>query len=304
MLKDVQKLINEELIEFNTKLQENLKSNLAEFEPVLDYVFAAKGKQIRPTFGILAAKVLGEFNKNQSLFLQGIELIHQATLFHDDVIDNSSLRRGQKALQVEFNNKIAILTGDYFLSTALKNIYKINNHKINEKVANCMQKICEGELAQNFSLNQILQIGKYLEKTNAKTALLFELALEGVGILSENTTDEQIQALKNFGQNFGMAFQIKDDIKNFEKAEDKPVQNDLKEGVITAPIIFLAQEFPQVQELLEQQNYDEILDLLEKSNALEKTQKLAQGYIDEAKLALNNLPQNEYSSVLKKILTF
>ena len=302
-MKNIISLIQNELSEFNLELKKNIESDVSEFKSVLDYIFETKGKQIRPILGILCSKALGEFNLQQNLFLQGIELVHNATLFHDDVIDNSQTRRGRASLQQKFSNKIAILAGDYFLSVAIKMINAIKNPRIYDSFAVCIKEICEGEMEQNFSLNKILSIDEYIQKTRRKTALLFALAVEGSAILSLNSEDNLINNLKIFGEDFGILFQIKDDINNFKICSDKPFYNDMKDGIYTAPIIFLAEEFPQIKQMLIDKDFDSVIKILNESNAIEKTEKLAEKYYTKAQAAIDILPDNQYKISLQNLLS-
>ncbi len=302
-MQNITSLIQSELSEFNLELKKNIESDIPDFKSVLDYFFETKGKQIRPILGILCAKALGEFNFKQNLFLQGIELVHNATLFHDDVIDNSQTRRGKASLQQKFSNKIAILAGDYFLSVAIKTINAVGNPLIYKVFSDYIKEICEGEIEQNFSLNKILSIDEYLQKTRQKTALLFALATEGSAILSSNPDDKLINNLKIFGENFGILFQIKDDINNFKICSDKPFYNDMEEGIYTAPIIFLAEEFPQIEQLLIDKDFENVIKMLNSSDAIEKTEKLAKKYYTIAETALDILPDNQYKTTLKNLLS-
>lgn len=299
MREDLTNFIKKEFDFFNENFLLSIENSMEDFAPIIAYTNKTKGKQLRPIIGILCAKCLGEFNEQQNLLLQAIELIHNATLFHDDVIDEAAERRNQKTLHKEFSSKIAILTGDYFLSCALRNIYKIKNPELNELFADCMIKICEGEIEQNLTLNKILPLEKYIEKTRRKTALLFKLVAQGISILS-GTSNKQLEV---FGENFGILFQINDDLKNFMPAENKPILNDLKSGVITAPIIFLSEEYPKVNELLKRNQYDAILELLNKSNALKKTRELINKYKLSAQKALNELPHSQAKNQLLDLLS-
>ena len=301
MLENISSHIFNELKNFNDNLKKSLTTNLSDYTNVLDYIYSNPGKQIRPITGIFLAKILGDFNDKQENFLQVIELIHNATLFHDDIIDESDVRRNKPALHKKFSNKIAILTGDYFLTVALKNMYEIANTEINFLVSSYIQKICEGEIEQNLTLNTIPTLENYLGKTKNKTALLFELTALGISILSDNQNYND--NLKNFGLNFGMYFQIRDDLKNFESKDNKPVLNDLESGVITAPIIFLSQEYNNILDLINNRKYDEILSLLDKSNAKNKTFELMQKYLNMAKESLNQLPDSEYKDLLFNLLS-
>ena len=300
MTEELSKFLSVELTEFNIGLKNSLKTSVEKYEDVLDFVFEAKGKQIRPIFGILISRMLGEFSHSQNVFLQAIELIHNATLFHDDIIDEADIRRNRAALNKEFSNKIAVLSGDYFLTCAIKNICSLNDSEIISLVANYMKEICEGEIEQNITLNEIPSLEEYLDKTKRKTALLFSLTMQGIGLLSQNP--EFAPALKTFGEFVGMIYQLQDDIKNFLEYNDKPVLNDLKSGVITTPIIFLSQENKEIKKLILEKNYDEIFSLLQKSDAIEKSKQLIKDCYDKAQTISKDFPENNYKEYLLKLL--
>ena len=304
MNNEVLNLIKSDINEFNNGLINNAKTAIKDFEPILNYIFSTKGKQIRPILGILLAKCISNsFSIKQNLFLQAIELTHNATLFHDDVIDEADIRRNKKTLHKEFSNKIAILAGDYFLSIAIKNIYTLNNPQINSLFAEYMKAICEGEIEQNLSLNKIISLEEYISKTEKKTALLFELTTSGIATLSDNPNKEIIKYCQNLGKNLGILFQLNDDLNNFYPQKDKPILNDLKSGVITAPIIFLNEEYPETQTLINEQKYDTILENLNNSNAWDKTKILIQKYYNETEKYLNLLPQNIYTDAIYTLLS-
>lgn len=304
MQNKINKLIEKELTQFNFGLKQNIRSSTEEFQEVLEYIIKTRGKQIRPILGILCSNIIGQFNERQNIFLQGIELIHNATLLHDDVIDESKIRRGNIALHQKFSNKIAILTGDYFLSTAIEIIHKLKSQKINNLLAKYMKEICEGEIEQNFSAYKILPIKKYLKKTERKTALLFELTTHGCAILSENKDGKVQTKLKNVGRNFGMIFQIKDDLKNFQKKDNKPVHNDVENGIYTAPIIFLAKEFPEIKNILAQKKYQQLSEYFKKSQAITKTQNLINHYQQNALLQIKDFPKSVHKEALKELLSY
>ena len=301
MIEEIKKCIKEELRSFNMALQEGILPSVPEYNKVLDFIFSTKGKQIRPIIGILISKMLGNFSWQQNTFLQAVELIHNATLFHDDIIDEADIRRNKPTLNKKFSNKIAVLSGDYFLSCAIEKIYSLENKQINFLFSYYMKQICEGEIEQNLSLNKLISIESYLEKTKRKTALLFALTTGGVSILADK--EELSKKLLLFGETIGMIYQLKDDLKNFEEYVDKPVFNDLKNGIITAPVIFLAQNNKNIKNMIAQKKYDEILLLLKKSNAVKLTKELIQKYVEQAFLLTKNFPENMYKNHLLALLS-
>ena len=154
-------LIKQEFLKFDKGLEGSLQGSIEDFSPILNFFLNSQGKKIRPALGILFSKGLGNFTEKQNIFLQAVELIHNATLFHDDVIDGADERRNNESLNKKFSNKLAILSGDYFLSCALKNIAQLAHPKINSLLAECISQLCEGELEQDLNLYKIISMEKY-----------------------------------------------------------------------------------------------------------------------------------------------
>lgn len=302
-MREITSLIQKDLNIFNYYYSESLKTTVRDFNNILEYVVSNNGKQIRPILGILISKMLGEYNSKQRDFLIAIELIHNATIFHDDVIDDAKFRRNNETLKQKYSNKIAILTGDYFLSTAIKIINSLENIEINQLFSSFMKEICEGEIEQNLTLYTVPTIDEYIDKTRRKTALLFELTTLGVSILSKIKDKRTNNILKDFGENLGILFQIKDDLDNFKEKDAKPSLNDLKEGIITAPIIFTNEEY-DINLLLTSQKYDDIIVLMHKTKAIAKTQNLIEQYYNEALTFIEKLPDNEYKEKIILLLSY
>jgi geranylgeranyl pyrophosphate synthase len=164
-----------------------------------------------------------------------IELIHNATLIHDDVIDNSDTRRGQKTLNSEFDNSLAVISGDFLLSAAMKKLLNLNSCEILSIFARAIEKMCLGEINQYFNRFKTTSIDEYIEKSRNKTATLFMTSLESASKLNEKM---DVKKALDFAENFGIAFQIRDDLLNFTEKNDKPTQNDFASGIYTAPVIF------------------------------------------------------------------
>ncbi len=297
MIEDTLKLINDEFSAFDNSFRASITSSVPDFEEVLLYFLEQKSKKIRPVVGILLSKMLGYFNEKQSAFLQAVEFIHNATLFHDDIIDEADIRRGFPSLNKKFSNKIAVLSGDFFLTLAIKLISKLKNDKIYELLGEYMKLICEGEIEQNYSINKIISIDEYIEKSRKKTALLFKLTAEGVAILA-NANENTTSAFAEFAENFGIAFQINDDIRNFMSNDNKPVLNDLKSGVTTAPVIYLANENTTVSELILKSDFEKILELLKNSDAISKSVALMKFYQAKSCSSLKSFEDNEYKNAL------
>ncbi len=248
---------------------------------ILDFL-KAPSKRIRPVLCILYLKSL-EINitKQHYELFSAIELIHSASLIHDDIIDESSVRRGKKTLSSEFDNKLGVITGDYILSVAMEKIINLKNPDILSMVINTVKQMCIGEINQNFDRYKIGTIENYIEKSRKKTALLFETALVSSLLLAGY---EDIRQASEFGLNFGTAFQIRDDLLNLLNTDlTKPAQNDIAEGIYNGAVIY-AQSV---------ENYRE---------GIEKHSDLLNNYVKKAESSLSEISDNIYVQKLKIIL--
>ena len=271
---DVERVEN--ILANNIDVEEPLKSKLLE-------LVKAPSKHIRAVVSFLYLKALGvEINKKQIIFQSAIELAHNASLIHDDIIDECTKRRSIETINSKFGNKLAVIAGDYLLSIALKKIRTLNTPEIIDMFAQTLDDMCQGEIIQDFNKYQITTIEKYIKKTELKTAKLFITALCGNLLLSEtninNGNDNYCFNPYDFARNFGIAFQIRDDLINI-----KTTKNDIKEGVYTAPVI-LANSV---------ENF---------SNGIEKTQILLNNYIDSALREIEKFNESEYKIALTNLL--
>lgn len=268
------------------KIEENITSSIHTREPLKSHIvqfLTAPSKRIRPVLAILYTKALGQnLNTQQLELLTAIELVHNASLIHDDIIDESNLRRGQKTISAEFGNKLGVISGDYILSIAMEKIANLNSIDILKKFSITLNKMCQGEINQNFDRFKIGTIEDYIEKSKNKTAYLFETAMTSCAMLSQASGD--ISKINDFAMNVGIAFQIRDDLINFTKTDSsKPTENDLSEGIYTAPIIYSQNT----------KNY---------TKGIEKTKSLLNNYIEKAAKQLENLQDNEFTAALKNFL--
>lgn len=245
----------------------SLKSELLKF-------LNAPSKHIRPIISILYLKALNiDIDEKQILYQAAIELVHNASLIHDDVIDESELRRGKNTLNNKFNSKLAVITGDYLLSDALNKVIKIGRIELIQMFSDTLDEMSEGEINQQFSKFTIPSLNDYIKKSEQKTAKLFETALCGSLLIADFKYDGL-----DFAKNFGIAFQIRDDLINC-----KTTNSDIKDGIYTAPVIFAGGT--------------KIND-----DAIEKTQTLLNNYIESAKNNLSNIEDNEYKQALCELL--
>lgn len=256
--------------------REPLDSELKKF-------LSAPSKRIRPLLSILYLKSNEEvLSEKQLEILTVIELIHNASLIHDDIIDNSEFRRGIKTLCKEFDNKLAVISGDYILAIAMEKLAKIENIQILQRLSKTIRQMCLGEINQNFDRFKIGTIENYIEKTKDKTAYLFESSLVCSAMLSDKR--HNLEELSKFGLDIGIAFQIRDDIVNMQKIDySKPSNNDIDDGIFNAPIILGDSS----------DNY---------CSGIEKTKVLLNNYIKSAKNKVKILPNNIYKVALEEFL--
>ena len=250
-------------------IQEPLKSELCA-------ILNAPSKHIRALVSFLylraICKKIDEFQIN---YQTSIELVHNASLIHDDVIDNSKIRRNKKTLNEQFDSKLAVISGDYLLSLAMKKVIEIGNIELVSMFCKTLKDMTEGEISQYFDKNKIPTIEQYINKSEKKTARLFQTALVGGVMLSGNN---EFKNADLFAKNFGIAFQVRDDLINFETTK-----SDINDGIYTAPVIY--------------SNGEDITDA-----SIEKTKDLLNNYFDNAAKYLCNIEDNKYKLALLELV--
>ena len=207
----------------------------------LSHIRQRGGKRMRPMLMFLMAKCYGEVSSITQNAAVGLELLHTASLVHDDVVDESDERRGQASVNAEYNNKVAVLVGDYILSTALLYVAYTGNQRIIEYLAELGRTLAAGEVLQLSNIqNQEIKEEVYYQVVKQKTAALFE-ACAAIGSMSAGASAEEVKKAKQFGQNLGIMFQIRDDIFDYFESKEigKPTGNDMTEGKLTLPIIYV-----------------------------------------------------------------
>lgn len=238
-LKLIKQPIQKDLDDFIEMFDGSLSHTDGMLEQVLEHIRKRAGKRMRPMLILLMAKNFGSISKVTQHSGVGLELLHTASLVHDDVVDESSERRGQSSVNATYNNKVAVLVGDYLLSTALLHVSLTGNQQIVQYLAELGRTLAKGEILQlsNISNNEISE-DVYYQVIKQKTAALFE-ACCAIGALSAGATENEIESAKLFGQNLGIAFQIRDDIFDYYESKEigKPTGNDMIEGKLTLPVI-------------------------------------------------------------------
>ncbi len=290
VLSQIRKPIQSELTEFVRLFDESLSQTDGLLFDALDHIRKRGGKRMRPILTLLIAKNLGAINPTTQYAAVGLELLHTASLVHDDVVDESSERRGQPSVNASFNNKVAVLVGDYILSTALYYVSETCNKDIITSLAQLGRTLSHGELLQmnNFQHDGISE-EVYYQVIDMKTASLFATCAQN-GALSVGASAEEVRAAMDFGRSVGMIFQIRDDIFDYFDSKEigKPTGNDMAEGKLTLPVIYALREtkYESMQTLAKKVkngtiNHDEIAVLVE----FAKTS----GGIDYAEQKMNEL---------------
>lgn len=239
-LSTIRKPIGREMDDFIELFKQSLSQGDGMLEQVLSHIRQRGGKRMRPMLILLTAKNFGtvlDVTQNAAL---GLELLHTASLVHDDVVDESDERRGQPSVNASYNNKVAVLVGDYILSTALLRVALSNNHEIVQELAELGRTLAAGEILQlsNVSNSEISE-DTYYQVIEKKTAVLFEACCK-LGAISVGASKDMVEKAAKFGHNIGMIFQIRDDIFDYYDSKEigKPTGNDMLEGKLTLPIIF------------------------------------------------------------------
>lgn len=249
-------------------------------ESLLD-ILKAPSKRIRPVLALLYLKMYGVEITQQHIEIQSaVELIHSATLIHDDIIDESDKRRNQKTINEKFDNSLAVVAGDFLLSIAIQKLLNLKSFEILNYFNTAIKRMCIGEINQYFSRFKITDFDEYLEKCKYKTAELFIASLTS----SAEIAKLDVNAAKDFAKRFGIAFQMRDDLLNITETDsDKPNGNDIENGIYTAPVIFAK-------------------NLNNLKYGIEKTTELLDNYFNRVKNCLNKAPENEYKQAIIKLI--
>lgn len=246
-INDIRKPIESQFFQFENLYETTLRSENKLLNSVLDYIAAKRGKQLRPILVLLSAELCHGITDKTVQTAVALELLHTASLIHDDVVDSSPLRRGSEAIQEKWTNKIAVLSGDWILSKVIEITSDIRNNKILNIVASIGKNLSSGELLQLHS-GQSMWISEkqYFEVIRCKTAELFS-ACTSAGAASSGATMRQESSLRDFGRELGIIFQLKDDILDYSDSEElgKPTMNDIRDGKATLPLLKALERAPE-----------------------------------------------------------
>lgn len=297
---NIKSIIREDLDLLEANIRE-LFSDKTPLDSQLLGFLTAPSKRLRPLLGFLFIRAaLGNINSKQHDVLLAVELIHNATLIHDDVIDNSSKRRDQETLNSKFDDNLAVVAGDFMLSIAMEKVIEANSIPVLKLFTSTLKSACLGEINQYFNKFNLTSIDDYIEKSNEKTAVLFQAGILGGLMVADDEIDEDLrQSAIDFSENFGIAFQVRDDLLNIINSDKlKPSFNDLSQGIYTAPVIFAYMNDAN-GEISENEN---VLEKINASSAIEKTKALMDNYFDNSISALNKLKKNPYKSAIIELI--
>ncbi|MBT5932670.1 MAG: polyprenyl synthetase family protein [Flavobacteriales bacterium] len=314
-VEEIMNPVKSELNEFESHFEDALKSNVPLLDKVTHYIVKRKGKQMRPLFVFLSAKMLGEINEKTYSAASLVELLHTATLVHDDVVDDANERRGFFSVNALWKNKIAVLVGDYMLSKILLLSLEKDNTDLLSVVARSVKEMSEGELLQ-IEKSRTLDITEkeYFDVIRKKTASLISTCCEA-GAISVNSTEER-ENMKMFGEKVGLAFQIKDDIFDYGSPNNigKPTGIDIREQKLTLPLIYVLRNSPpKIQKELKRiiKNRNEESKMIKRATdlviqhgginyAFERMNELA----EEAKKLLSKYNESEAKSALVDLVNY
>ncbi len=306
---DIQALVKTDLEKTDQVLIDHLNSDVALINQMSNYIIGAGGKRLRPLLLLLCARATGYKGEHHHLMAAVIELIHTATLLHDDIVDESATRRGKNTANEVWGNAPSVLVGDFLYSRAFEMMVKPGSMDIMKILAKTTNEIAQGEVLQLLNCqNSSLTKEEYYQVIERKTAVLFQAATQIGGVLSAVNAEEEL-ALKNYGLHLGNAFQIIDDVLDYQsdaQTMGKEVGDDLAEGKTTLPMIYALENTSGAEKQLledainnaDNSNISQVIDILNKVKAFDYTNSKAQESAQLAKQSLNLMPDSEYKDAL------
>ncbi len=313
-LKDILAPIQQDLEIVEDLIYKNLENKISLIKEIGKHIFGSGGKRLRPTLTILSCKY---YNINDPVIYDlatAIEYIHTATLLHDDVVDNSELRRGKETANILWGNQAPVLVGDYLFAKAFILMVKSNNLKILDLLSNVTGLLAQGEIFELVKTGDLnTRKEEYFEIIEEKTGVLISAAAQ-IGPIMANADEEEIEIFKNYGKNIGIAFQLVDDALDYistDKELGKKIGIDIREGKVTLPLIAALEN--EKNELITEIFYkdeltDNDIDIIRKfvieNNGIEVTFKYAENFIDKAKQVISQLKPTKEIDILKNLASF
>ncbi len=308
--------IREEMEAFEPKFREYMSSKVALLDRITYYIYKRKGKQLRPMMVFLTAKMLGDTNESTYRGAALVELMHTATLVHDDVVDDADRRRGFFSINALWKNKIAVLVGDYLLSRVLLLSVDNEEHQLLKIVSTAVREMSEGELLQIEKARKLdITEDVYFEIIRQKTASLLASCC-GVGAASVGMNGQDVDKMQRFGELLGIAFQIKDDLFDYEHEAKtgKPSGIDIKEQKMTLPLIYALQQATKKQKrfmmkVVKRHNRDrkkvaEVMQMVKELGGMRYAEEQMQSYYQQALNILEGYPQNAAQQSLRDLADY
>jgi len=314
-LKDIQTPIAQELKQFESRFKESMHSSVPLLNRITQYVLKQKGKQMRPMFVFLSAGLCGNINDSTYRAASLVELLHTASLIHDDVVDNANERRGFFSINALWKNKVAVLLGDFLLSKGMSLSVQHNELNLLKVMSDAVEEMSEGELLQIEKARKLdIEESVYFEVIRKKTASLIA-ACCACGASSAKAAEETIERLHLFGEKVGVAFQIKDDLFDFGLDDiGKPVGNDIKEKKMTLPLIYALRNTSRSEKRRminlvknHSENKDkvaEVITFVRRSGGMDYAKEKMLQYQQEAFDILKEFPENIYRTALERLVRF
>jgi octaprenyl-diphosphate synthase len=315
-LDEIKAPVERELSSFNAFFKQAMRSNVTLVDTIARYIVKQKGKRIRPIVVFLAAKACGAINDSTYRGATLVEILHTATLVHDDVVDDSDMRRGLASIKAVWKNKVAVLMGDYLLSTGLMISLKHDDVYFLKTVSDSVRRMSEGEILQIQKSRELdIDEATYLTIISNKTASLLSTCSE-IGAASATEDPAQRKLMKDYGENVGMAFQIRDDILDFTSRKSilgKPIGGDVKEKKITLPLIHALQqtsrqESKKVLKMIKNgtkgNDVEYVVDFVRSNGGIQYAEQRALEYGNAARECLKPFPETDARRSLELFVDF
>lgn len=315
-LENIKKPVVEEMERFQPFFKSSMKTKIPLLNIIIQYLLKRKGKQMRPLFVFLSAKLFGEINHSTFIAASLIELLHTATLIHDDVVDDSMQRRGFFSINALWKSKVAVLLGDFLLAKGLLLAIDNKEYELLNIVSEAVKEMSEGELLQIQKSRKLnITEEEYFEIIKKKTAKLIG-SCTACGARSAGVNGELIEKMKLFGENAGIAFQIKDDLFDYEKSgiTGKPAGNDLKEKKLTLPLIYSLEnakktEAKRIRLAIKNHNHKKkthqyIIDFVKSNGGIDYATSKMNEYKTNALNIINEFPDNEPKKAIENLVIY
>ena len=316
LLDDIRSVISKELDEFEARFRQSMKSSVPLLDKITYYLVKRKGKQLRPMLVFLSAGMAGQINDSTYRAAALIELLHTATLVHDDVVDEAYRRRGFFSINALWKNKIAVLVGDYLLSKGLLLAVQNKDFSLLEKVSEAVQKMSEGELLQIEKTRRLdIKEEEYFEIIRCKTASLVAACCV-CGAISARIDEDKVNKTWQMGEALGIAFQIKDDLLDYGMGKNtgKPVGADIKEKKISLPLIYALQkaEYAKKRQIINMiknehkkaATIDKVFNFVNESGGINYANEKMLEYREKSRAMVKELPDSAYKKSFEDLITF